>query len=426
MIKRVLLALKGSGMGFADSIPGVSGGTMALILGVYEQFISALSAILSPSAIKAVLSVDFWKLLLGATKTEEQKELAELVGHVRFMINLGVGIVGGIVVGILILPVLMDDYPTHMRGFFFGLVFASIIVPWNRISKHSGLTFSLFAVICLLTYGLMGLKTDVSGTATTKIVLACKTTDGKCPELTLDPDIHRIATDTGQKKTKREIMFQPTEKISLSGDWAAKQPKDGYTFVSLQSGKSTNVDAGSLVQVFAEVEHHKYQKIDTIEVKSHLPATGGTDPSLLYVFICGAIAICAMILPGISGSFLLLMLGMYGYILHTLRNLITQLDTSGIPPVLIFIIGILTGLTLFSRFLKWLLANHENATMAALAGLMLGSLRALWPFQQAQGGHSTNVLPQTWDGTTFAVFGCLLVGMVIVLGLGKLASVKKA
>ena len=179
----------------------------------------------------------------------------------------------------------------------------------------------------------MGLKTEVSGTATTKIVLACKSADNQCPEITLDPNIHRIATDTGQKKTKREIMFQPTEKISLSGNWESKQPQDGYTFVSLQAGQSTNVEAGSLVQVFEEVAHHKYEKLETIEVKSHLPATGGTDPSLAYVFICGAIAICAMILPGVSGSFLLLMLGMYGYILHTLRNLITQLDTSGIPPV---------------------------------------------------------------------------------------------
>mgnify|MGYP001418229730 CR=1 FL=1 len=138
MIKRVFLALKGSCMGFADSIPGVSGGTMALILGVYQQFVSAVSAILSPSALKAVFSVPFWKILLATKQpTDQEAHLADLAGHVRFMINLGVGIVAGIVVGILILPVLMDDYPTHMRGFFFGLVFASIIVPWQRISKPS-------------------------------------------------------------------------------------------------------------------------------------------------------------------------------------------------------------------------------------------------------------------------------------------------
>jgi putative membrane protein len=96
-------------------------------------------------------------------------------------------------------------------------------------------------------------------------------------------------------------------------------------------------------------------------------------PPLYLVFVFAAIAICAMILPGVSGAFLLLVLGIYE---ATLRAL-SALD---IPYVAVFVAGAAVGLGLFSKLLEWLLEHHHEWTMAALVGLMAGSLRALWPW----------------------------------------------
>lgn len=92
-------------------------------------------------------------------------------------------------------------------------------------------------------------------------------------------------------------------------------------------------------------------------------------------FGAGAIAICAMILPGISGSFLLLLMGMYSFILRSL----TQMD---VPIIASFIAGCVIGLLLFSHFLSWLLHRYHNITLAVLTGFLLGSLNIVWPWKQ--------------------------------------------
>jgi putative membrane protein len=97
------------------------------------------------------------------------------------------------------------------------------------------------------------------------------------------------------------------------------------------------------------------------------------DPSLALYLAAGAIAICAMILPGVSGSFLLLMLGMYDNVLGAITD--RDLIVLGV-----FMVGCVVGLALFSRALHWALVNHEFTMLAALIGLMLGSLRVLWPW----------------------------------------------
>ena len=131
-----------------------------------------------------------------------------------------------------------------------------------------------------------------------------------------------------------------------------------------------------------------------------------------------------MLLPGVSGSFLLLMLGLYGYILHALRALIYSQDSNAVGPVLIFILGLITGLLLFSRLLKWLLAHYHNPTMAALAGLMLGSLRALWPFKTSMGHSATNTLPAAFDTATMITIAAFVLGVVIVTALHRAGLAK--
>ena len=99
------------------------------------------------------------------------------------------------------------------------------------------------------------------------------------------------------------------------------------------------------------------------------------EPTTLVIFFSGALAICAMILPGISGSFILLMLGMYGHILAAIKGL--DFVTIGI-----FGTGCVLGLLSFSRVLNWLLRHYHEMTMALLAGFMIGSLNKVWPWKE--------------------------------------------
>jgi len=114
------------------------------------------------------------------------------------------------------------------------------------------------------------------------------------------------------------------------------------------------------------------------------------DPALAFVFLGGAIAVCAMILPGISGSFLLLMLGLY----HAVLDGVDERDFTLLG---VFIVGAVLGLALFSSALSWALERYEQLMLAGLIGLMMGSLRVLWPWPNGTGsGEST-------DGTEMAL-----------------------
>ena len=105
-------------------------------------------------------------------------------------------------------------------------------------------------------------------------------------------------------------------------------------------------------------------------------ATPAETPSnLLFIFLCGAIAICAMILPGISGSFILVLLGKYFYIMEAVK-------TFNVPVMLVFIGGAAIGITTFSRVLSFALRKFHDITIAVLAGFMLGSLNKVWPWKE--------------------------------------------
>lgn len=106
-----------------------------------------------------------------------------------------------------------------------------------------------------------------------------------------------------------------------------------------------------------------------------------TPDTLWFIFICGAIAICAMILPGISGSFILLILGKYEFIMQTINELTSGINVSNNLLVLcIFAIGAVIGIISFSKFLHWLLSRFNKETMLVLAGFIIGSLVKVWPW----------------------------------------------
>lgn len=114
-----------------------------------------------------------------------------------------------------------------------------------------------------------------------------------------------------------------------------------------------------------------------------------TPDDLWFIFLCGALAICAMILPGISGAFILLLIGKYQYMIQALIGL-------NLPVILVFVAGCVIGLTAFSHVLSWLLSKYRDVTLAMLAGFMLGSLNKVWPWKQVvawRTNHSGEQVP---------------------------------
>ena len=247
----VRYVLYGVLMGGADVIPGVSGGTMALIVGVYERLVGALS-----SAVSFGLAV----LRLDPEAARQQWTAVPW----RLIVPLLGGIGGAILGGAKIIPPLMDAYPAPMRGLFFGLVGASLLVPARRIERVTG--------------------------ARAALGLACAT---------------------------------------------------GAFFLT------------------------------------GLPVLAVSEPGWIRVFGSAMVAICAMILPGVSGAFLLEALGIYTPTLEALN----ALDWGY---VLTFCAGAAVGLGTFAKLLDWLLTHRHDATMAALVGLIAGALRALWPYGAAE------------------------------------------
>lgn len=252
MRAKVLLALKGFCMGLADIIPGVSGGTIAFITGVYDELLAAVASV----------NKQFFALLLNRQFKAALNQI-----HYKFLINIGVGIFSAIILGASFVHFAMDNYPVYTWSLFLGLISVSIFFVAREIEKIK------------------------------------------------DP-IH--------------ILFV------LSGTAIA------YGIVSL------------------------------IPVKTpHTP---------ILIFFSGAIAICAMILPGVSGSFLLLILGKYAYITGLIKN---PLASGHISSLLIFCAGCATGLLGFSKLLNFLLSRYRSFVMAFLTGFMIGSLKKLWPWKEA-------------------------------------------
>jgi putative membrane protein len=153
-------------------------------------------------------------------------------------------------------------------------------------------------------------------------------------------------------------------------------------------------------------------------------ATPAETPSnLLFIFLCGAIAICAMILPGISGSFILVLLGKYFYIMEAVKTL--DLVVLGV-----FAFGAALGITSFSRVLSYALKNFRNITLSVLSGFMLGSLNKVWPWKEVEklvsDGHEVmiehNIAPNTEVAEAVVL---MLIGFILVYVLEKI-SAKKA
>jgi putative membrane protein len=276
-------------MGAADIVPGVSGGTIALIAGIYERLINALGSI----------GPNLWTIFRQEGGVKGFAAIWRQV-DATFLLCLLLGIATSFATLAGIIKHLLDNQPLLIWSFFFGLVVATVFILLSEIKRWNIGRVALFAT------GLIA-----------AVVIS------SMPLLT-------------------------------------------------------------------------------------------TTPSLPYLFFAGAIAICAMILPGISGSFILLLLGAYDAVLEAV-------DTMNLSAIFTVIAGMATGLLLFTRALKWLLSHYYQATLALLTGFIAGSLIKVWPWKvDALGSLNTeavhNVMP--WQYPTGAqwstTIGLMLLGAILV------------
>ena len=247
---------RGALMGSAEVVPGVSGGTLALIGGIYQTLINSIADL--------VLSVrQLVGLAPGKASTKTAVSTFKSLPW-RLLIPVAIGMGAAVILGAKLIEPLLDEQPIAMKALFFGLVIAGTYVPAHMVTKVGGWSPS---------FVLLGLISAV--------------------------------------------------------------------FVFFLTG---------------------------------LPQGNMADPSLIVVFFSALIAICALVLPGVSGSFLLLTVGMYD-------PTIAAVNDRNFTYLIVFALGAILGLAIFVSLLKWLLENRARVTLVIITGLMLGSLRALWPWQ---------------------------------------------
>ena len=247
---------RGALMGSAEVVPGVSGGTLALIVGIYQTLINSIADL--------VLSVrQLVGLAPGKASTKTAVSTFKSLPW-RLLIPVAIGMGAAVILGAKLIEPLLDEQPIAMKALFFGLVIAGTYVPAHMVTKVGGWSPS---------FVLLGLISAV--------------------------------------------------------------------FVFFLTG---------------------------------VPQGNMADPSLIVVFFSALIAICALVLPGVSGSFLLLTVGMYD-------PTIAAVNDRNFTYLIVFALGAILGLAIFVSLLKWLLENRARVTLVIITGLMLGSLRALWPWQ---------------------------------------------
>ena len=280
-------------MGAADIVPGVSGGTVALVLGIYDRLINNVR--LGARGLKQLLTGDISSF----------KETLVRIEWV-WLISLLVGIFVAVAALSSVLEQLLDDEPVKMSALFIGLVVGTIYVAIRMLDRIDATTVAIMLGVGVALFLLLGLKSDTV-----------------------------VADDAAEVVTRSPLIF----------------------------------------------------------------------------FLVGAIAICAMILPGISGSFLLVMMGMYTEVLGAVND-------RDVVSLGAFVVGAVLGLALFSTLLHWLLDRYHNWVIAAMVGLMLGSTRVLWPWPN---GTNTTMLSAPADDVAFPLL-LAAIGVVVVIAVEMLST----
>lgn len=299
----IILSLKGMAMGAADVVPGVSGGTIAFISGIYEELLNSISS--------------FNLSLLSVLKKEGFNKVWKMVNG-PFLLALLLGISISILSFAKLIETLLEKHPIVIWSFFFGLVLASIIYIGKQITNWTKLGVLFLILGALLAFYIT----------------------------TLNPMI-----------------------LVNSSPW--------------------------------------------------------------FLFFAGMIAICAMILPGISGSFILVLLGAY-------KPVLNAINTKDFFNIIVFMAGAVIGLLTFSRVLKWLFSTYKNYTLAVLIGFITGSLNKIWPWKETISWrtnskgvevafNTSSISPFSYEGDSQLMMASLLaiIGFCLILLLEKLAIKKE-
>ena len=322
----------GAVFGVANIIPGVSGGTLALVLGFYERLITAIHHI-SPTTLGVCINFFRFNRESADRLRDELKRIDAF-----FLARLGLGALIAIVALAKLMTYLLLEWHDPTYGFFFGLVLISVVSPYRLIVHKS---ISVFGAILVGAVFIWGLDNAVSG----NILIE-------------------------KARMKHTTTLQKTER---------------------------NGDARAPVR-------------DNDQKRNPVVYLG--------FFTMGAIAISGMILPGISGSFLLLLMGGYFEILAAIVSRDFLLLGA-------FVLGCVVGIVLFTRILHYLLTTFHDCTLGTLVGLVLGSLWIIWPFKHTTlVGEETvyldNRLPSSLGLTEWTTIIAAIVGMAVVSLLIKL------
>lgn len=404
MIKdRLILFLKGMCMGFADVIPGVSGGTLALVLGIYKEFVDTLRGL----HLRWLPLALAW--LRGGRKPEDLEPLKESIAELNlpFLITLVAGIGAAVLVGSTFIPYLLENHPVPTKAFFFGLILASVYVPVRMIldsgAKQAMVGFAVVMAIVGAGFGYI-VTNPSSGFEVARTTV----------EVTSTGETLKDISRRGPTSATAEQIYWSDENAGLREAVAKATPAKAKELEELRAA------AGELRMDKKELKA-RAKPYHEVEVPSGVAVTL-PQPALWFIAIAGAIAICAMILPGISGSYILLIFGVYFFILNALKGMLGllaqgQVPVSHITYLSVFGVALIVGILSFARLLSYLLSKHAAPTLGLLVGLMIGCLRGIWPFQEVIQGAVTNVVPSASAPGTAGAAGALVFGIVLVAGL---------
>lgn len=308
MMKILRDLFNGFAFGLANIIPGVSGGTFALVLGFYERLIGFLKR-LNAASIRGLLHVLF-RWIARITDSQRRKDF---FGYLRqedwpWMLRIGGGAIACIFLLSSLMEYLLDQHFELTYSFFFGLIALSIGVPWMLIkAKSASVWISLFLGVAIT----VGIAAAVN---------PCEKAKAKSEVYRVKYEAQQVSGTTSVPEVApTDVKFKYTGKYS-AGDYA-------------------------------------------------------------MILGSGVVAVSAMVLPGVSGSLVLILLGQYFTVIRSISN-IRSLMVDEFALLGTFSIGMVVGLLVTARLVELALRKAHDGTMGFLTGLIIGSFYALWPFKK--------------------------------------------
>lgn len=386
--KGMYLFLCGMCMGAADLIPGISGGTIAFIMGFYFPLLESLKS----------FNFSNLKLLF----TGQYSAFSRRIGW-KFLVILVAGILCSFFLFANLIHYILTHelYRVYLYSAFLGLILASFYFCFKQIQNWSILRVAALLIGMVIAFFLTGSSV----------------------ESTVDQTPYAIKISLERDYLSTVNNYQPDQQL--------------LTHISVHTL------SGMLAKGIINPETPLYNEQGELlgVISDHIILDAFTFFNSWLIF-CGAVAICGLLLPGISGSYLFTLLGVYPLVIGSLADWINQLkqghfDWVAFEVLLNVGIGIIIGLALFARFLSWLLKTHPENSLVVLSGFMLGALRSVWPFwsytyaldpMKLEKGPQLQLVNPIWPSHNwqefmtavfFAVAGFLLVFLLEIIAIRK-------